>query len=124
MGVRVYPGASVHTRREPVIYSCPCGERFRAEAWRAVDATDGEAAARLLDGALNRVRCPSCDTPAELQVPVVYHDPRALRLVLVLPDSLRHRELEEGARFFQLLAEDREPPPLYVLEAQVVFGAA
>ncbi|HEY7953684.1 MAG TPA: CpXC domain-containing protein [Polyangia bacterium] len=124
MGSRVYQGGSARSRRQPVVYACPCGERFRAVGWRAVDSSDAEATARLLDGALNRVRCPSCEATAELELPVIYHDLERPRLVLVLPDSLRHRELEERAEFWKTLAGDAEPPPLYVLEAQVVFGPA
>jgi hypothetical protein len=124
MGSRVYAGRSAGTRRERIVYSCPCGERFAAEVWRAVDARDGEVAARLIDGRLNRVRCPSCEAPAEVQVPVLYHDGARQRLVLVLPDGLRHRELAERATLFAALAADEEPPPDYVLEAQVVFGAS
>jgi hypothetical protein len=124
MGSRVYGGATARTRKVPVVYCCPCGERFGAEVFAAVDSGDAEAKAALLEGRLNRVRCPSCDAISEVSVAVVYHDLRAPRLVLVLPDALRHRELEERARLYEQLALDRHPPPLYVLEAQVVFGAA
>lgn len=124
MGNRVYAGRSTRTRREPVVYCCPCGERFRVEIWRAVDSSDSQAVGRLTDGRLNRVTCPSCDASADVQVPVVFHDLAAPRLVLVLPDGLRHRELEERAAFYTQLAADAEPPPLYVLDAPVVFGAA
>jgi hypothetical protein len=124
MGVRVYAGRSARTRQETLVYSCPCGERFRAQVYRALDSSDAQAVARLLDGRLNRVACPSCDAAADLQVPVVFHDLAAPRLVLVLPDGLRHRELEERAAFFNGLAADAEPPPDYVLDAPTVFGAA
>ncbi len=124
MGSRVYGGASARTRRVPVVYCCPCGERFRVEVYASVDTGDTEAHAALLEGRLNRVRCPSCEAAADVAVPVTFHDLTTPRLVLVLPDSLRHRELEERARLYQMLAEDHQPPPLYVLEANVVFGAA
>jgi hypothetical protein len=123
MGTRVYAGRSAGTRRERIVYSCSCGERFAAEVWRAVDARDGEVAARLLDGRLNRVRCPACETTADVQLPVLFHDGARQRLVLMLPDGLRHRELAERAALFAMLAADEEPPPDYVLAAEVVFGA-
>jgi hypothetical protein len=123
MGSRVYGGASARTRRVPVVYCCPCGERFGAEVHAAVDSGDAEARAALLEGSLNRVRCPSCEAAADVAVPVIYHE-LGERLVLVLPDSLRHRELEERAALFTELAKDRQPPPFYVLEPQVAFGAA
>jgi hypothetical protein len=124
MGNRVYAGASGRCRRESVVYACPCGERFGAEVYRVVDSSDPDAMRRLVDGRLNVVRCPSCEAPADVQVPVVLHDLETPRMILVVPDGLRHRELEERAAFFTALAADREPAAHYVLEAPVVFGAA
>jgi HEAT repeat protein len=123
VGHRVYAGASTRTRKGQVVYSCPCGERYRADVWLAVDTNDAAAVERLCAGVLNRVRCTSCGAQAEVQVPVAYHDLGAPRLILVLPEAMRHRELEERARLFHELAADLEPPPLYVLEPEVVFGA-
>ena len=82
MGSRVYAGRTTSTRKERVVYSCPCGERFAAEVWRGVDARDAAEAKQLQDGTLNRVRCPSCAAQADVQVPVVFHDGAAERLVL------------------------------------------
>lgn len=124
MGSRVYAGRTASTRTERVVYSCPCGERFAADVWRAVDVRDAAEAKKLHDGTLNRVRCPSCEASAEVQLPVVFHDGAAERLVLVLPDGLRHRELAERAALFAALADDGVAPPAYVLEPHVVFGAA
>src|SRR5438874_13610640 len=106
MGSRVYAGRTASTRTERVVYACPCGERFLAEVWRAVDARDQAEAKKLHDGTLNRVRCPSCEAHADVQVPVVFHDGAAERLVLVVPDGLRHRELAERAALFGELAGD------------------
>jgi hypothetical protein len=97
MGSRVYLGRTASTRKERVVYACPCGERFAAEVWRGVDTRDEAETKRLTDGTLNRVECPSCSARAEVQVPVVFHDGARERLVLVLPDGLRHRELAERA---------------------------
>jgi hypothetical protein len=128
MGSRVYAGRSATTRKERVVYSCTCGERFPAEVYRAVDVSHVEEVRRLADGSLNRVRCPQCGAVADVQVPVVYHDTghdgRAPRLILVLPEGLRHRELAERAALLAALAEDAAPPPPYVLAPEVVFGPA
>jgi hypothetical protein len=124
MGSRVYAGRTASTRQERVVYSCPCGERFAADVWRGVDVRDTDEAKRLIDGSLNRVRCPSCEARADVQVPVVFHDGAAGRLVLVLPDGLRHRELQERAALFTQLADDGVAPTSYVLEPHVVFGSA
>jgi hypothetical protein len=119
-----YTGRSVTPRREPIVYRCSCGERFPAEVWRAIDASDAALRMRLIEGELNRVRCPSCDTAADVQVSVLYHDPVGQRLIYVAPPSDRHRELGLRAELFTLLAADAAPPTDYVLSAEVVFGAA
>lgn len=124
MGSRVYAGRTASTRVERIVYACPCGERFAADVHTGVDARDAAEAKRLIDGTLNRVRCPSCDAPADVQVPVVFHDGARERLVLVLPDGMRHRELHEKAALLARLADDAAVPPRYVLEPEVVFGAA
>src|SRR5437868_11317055 len=119
MRSRVYAGRTASTRTERVVYSCPCGERFAAEVWRGVDARDEAEAKKLYDGTINQVRCPSCEARAEVQVAIVFHDGGHERLVLVLPDGLRHRELHERAALFTQLAEDGVAPPAYVLEPAV-----
>jgi hypothetical protein len=124
MAARVYAGRSTSARRESIIYACPCGERFPAEVWRVVDSTAPLAMAALLDGTLNQVRCPSCRALADVQVAVAVHDHAAPRLALVLPDGLRHREVDELAALYVALAADKEPVTDYVLAAQVVFCAA
>ncbi len=124
MASRVYAGRSVTTRRERVVYACSCGQRFGAEVWRAVDARDADETRRLHAGLLNRVRCPSCAAESDVQVPVLFHDGAAQRLVLVLPDGARHRELAERAALFTQLAEDLVAPPDYVLAPEVIFGVA
>jgi hypothetical protein len=124
MGSRVYAGRTASTRTERVVYSCPCGERFAAEVWRGVDARDEAEAKKLYDGTINQVRCPSCAARADVQVAIVFHDGGHERLVLVLPDRMRHRELHERAALFTQLAEDGVAPTAYVLEPAVVFGAA
>ena len=122
--MKSYTGRSVHPRREQVVYSCPCGERFGAEVWRAVSAEDGALRRRLVEGDINRVRCPRCESEADVQISVLFHDAMALRLVYVAPASERHRELALRAELFTLLAADAVPPPDYVLAARVVFGSA
>src|SRR6266511_3021129 len=124
MGSRVYAGRSASTRKERVVYSCACGERFPVDVHRAVEAGHAEEVRRLAEGTLNRVRCPQCGTSSDVQVPVLFHDGGAARLILVLPEGLRHRELAERAALFAALAEDAAVPPPYVLTPDVVFGAA
>ncbi len=122
--VTAYTGRSVQSRRESIIYRCPCGERFPAEVWRAIDSDDDERRTRLIEGDLNRVRCPRCEASADVQVSVLFHDPVARRLALVAPSSERHRELALVAELYTLLASDAAPAVDYVFEARVVFGSS
>ena len=122
--MKSYSGRSVHPRREQVVYSCPCGERYAVEVWRAISAEDGALRRRLVGGDLNRVRCPRCESEADVQVSVLFHDALAQRLVYVAPPSERHRELALRAELYALLAADAVPPPDYIVGAQVVFGSA
>src|SRR6266568_3851440 len=121
-----YAGAWGRTRTEALHYSCGCGLVFAVEVHRAVNASrDPELAARLRDGTLGRVTCPSCAQAGVAEVPVVYHDEVRRQFVLVLPPGLRHRELEERAELLLALARDRGySVPAYVMEFKVVFGAA
>jgi hypothetical protein len=118
-----YQGQSAHSRKEARSYACSCGERFAVEVWRVVDArADPDAGRALVAGQLNHGRCPACAADHEVQVSVVFHDPINERLVLVLCDGLRHRELEERSLQYQRLAADGTPAPDYVRDFDVVFG--
>jgi HEAT repeats len=62
----------------------------------------------------------------ELAVPFLYHEPSRALFALVLPASLRHRELDERIELYrQLQAEPADAPiPDYVLRAEIAIGAA
>jgi HEAT repeat protein len=124
VSARDYPGETARSRSETRSFACSCGERFGVRVQRAVDArADPLAAAALCAGRVNRAACPACGREWEVQASVVYCDARAERLVLVLPDGLRHRELEERALLYRRLADDGVPAPPWVRDFQVVFGA-
>ncbi|MFW6052081.1 MAG: HEAT repeat domain-containing protein [Myxococcota bacterium] len=81
-------------------------------------ATDPDLREPTLAGILHRF-----ENGDELAVPFVYHDPDARKLALVLPPSLRHRELSERARLLEALAADAEHPiPTYARHFAVVVG--
>ncbi len=105
-----------------VLFSCPCGERHRADVWRAFDRErDTEAGAALDDGTLNQTRCPHCDRRRRVEVVVVENDPRRKRVTVHLPDGLRHRELEERALYLSALAAATTVPPSYAFEPEIRF---
>ncbi|MBL9019469.1 MAG: hypothetical protein JNL83_35095, partial [Myxococcales bacterium] len=73
--------------------------------------------------ALNVVRAEGGE-PVRVTVPVVYHDPAAELMVLVLADAHRHIELDERIRLLTKLKADEAPIPTYAKEFAVVYGAA
>ena len=118
-----YEGASGRTRVERRGYVCRCGARFAVELLRAVDAVaDPAEARRLLDGSANRARCARCGADEPLAVTVVFHDPSRALLSLLIPDGMRHRELEELGRLYLRLAGDGAAVPRYVRELRVALG--
>ena len=120
---RGYLGATAQTRSERRSYACPCGERFVVELHRALDVgKDPDLGRAFLAGELNLACCPACRRSAPVPVSVLWHDPIAERLVLVLSDGLRHLELEERGLLYQRLATDGEAVPDYVRGFGVVFG--
>jgi hypothetical protein len=94
----------------------------------SVDAVaDPELAERLHSDdpavALNSLRVAGSETVA-VPVPVVYHDPAAELMVLVLGEAHRHRELAERIAVLEALGADDAPVPAYAKDFAVVFGPA
>jgi hypothetical protein len=119
-----YEGRPGQTHEEPTHYSCACGAIFSVNVLRAVNvATDRELAEAAVAGSLNHVKCPFCNRHAHVEIAYVLHHPTEERFVLVIPENLRHRELELRAAMLEKLAADNETPvPPYAAEFQVVFG--
>jgi len=97
------------------------------EVYAAVDANaDPELGQRLVavDINLNSLTCDVDGNEYPVHVPVVYHDPVNRLFVLVLPEGMRSRELQERAALTTQLADDRAADvPQYVREFSVVFGS-
>ena len=71
-----------------------------------------------LAGELHRL-----DDGEPLDVPFVYHDPEAMKFVLVIPPGARNRELGERARLLDsLMKEHDEDVPDYVRHFAIVQG--
>jgi hypothetical protein len=93
----------------------------------AVDSQkDAALAARVHsaeeDSDLNKSVCPVCGAACFAEAPFTYHDAAAALLVLVLPESYRHRELEERASLLLSFAAAGSPLPAYALGFDVVYG--
>lgn len=114
-------------RSEDVTLTCPCGERFTATVYHAVNVTlEPRLLYRLLAGQLNVATCPNCGRQAETVQPFVYHDMRRGLFAYVHPRSdvpqddreelLKHlrrvyvRAVEESDRLARKKAPSREPP--------------
>src|SRR5262249_21207072 len=94
-----YRGALGRTQTATVHVASARGDLVSAQVYTTVDAvSDPELVDRLHSEdparALNTVRLDGGEV-VRVAVPVLYHDPAAELLVLVLADSQRHRELDE-----------------------------
>jgi hypothetical protein len=116
-----YEGRAGRTRRELVHWSAADGAGRSGSFPRVVNlGTDPHLRDGLLAGSLHRA-----DGGEELAIPTVVHDPGARRVVLFLPEALRHHEIAEKARWFAQLAEDHEALiPRYAKEPRVAVGLA
>ncbi|MCX5745643.1 MAG: hypothetical protein NT062_24470 [Proteobacteria bacterium] len=116
-----YRGALGQTRRKLVHAATDAGDLIAVEIVTAVDAlTDPDLADRLHEGALNVVRIGSRNVT--LAVSVLFHDPAAEIMVLVIPDAMRHRAFEERIAILEQLRSDDAVVPAYVKDFGVVFG--
>lgn len=119
-----YRGAVGQTQTKTVHVTSSRGDLVAATVHTTIDAlSDPDLVERLYAGTLNTVRLDG-QTSLEVAVPVVYHDPAAEVLVLVLGEAHRHREIEERIALLQRLRDDGAPIPAYVKDFAVVFGAS
>lgn len=125
---RAYQGKFGKTTTDRVRYTCRCGEVHAVDVYRSIDVkANPELSERILSNdiasALNGFRCDRTGEYHRVSIPVVYHAPDSELFVLALPESLRHRELEERIALLRSLAEDEPGPlPRYVREFGLVFG--
>src|SRR5688572_28488524 len=109
-----YRGQLGKTQTKVVLVAGAQGELIATQARTSIDAvTDPELVERLHAGTLNTV-----------SVPIVYHDPAAELLVLILADAHRHRELDERIAVLAALRDGGESVPVYAKSFAVVYGTA
>lgn len=109
-----YRGTIGRTQTATVHVTGPNGDLVTSTVYTAIDAvSDPELVEKLHADALNAV-----------VVPIVYHDPAAELLVLVLGDPHRHRELDERILLLERLRGDAASIPAYAKDFKVVFGSA
>src|SRR5687767_15910389 len=88
-----YKGTIGQTQTETVHVTNPRGDLVSATVYTTIDAvSDPDLVDRLYAGSLNSLKLEG-QGALELAVPVVYHDPAAEVMVLVLGEAHRHREI-------------------------------
>jgi hypothetical protein len=118
-----YQGSIGRTHTEVVHVTTPHGRLVAVNVHTAIDAvSDPELVEQFHTGALNVIAL-DVGQAVQLAVPVIYHDPAAEVMVLVLGEAHRHRELDERIRLYERLREEPAAIPAYVREFAVVFGA-
>ncbi len=123
-----YKGSIGRTQTTMVHVTGPRGDLISAQVHTTIDAvSDPELVERLHtddpNRSLNVVRAEG-NEPVRVTVPIVYHDPAAELMVLVLADAYRHTELDERIRLLQRLKADEAPIPTYAKDFAVVYGSA
>lgn len=117
-----YRGTVGQTQTTVVHVTDGKGDLVAATVHTSIDAlSDPELVERLNSDTLNTVR--DGDATVRLAVPVLYHDPAAEVMVLVLSEAHRHSELDERIRLLERLRADHAAVPGYAKEFGVVFGA-
>ncbi|HEV7556567.1 MAG TPA: hypothetical protein VGO00_13970 [Kofleriaceae bacterium] len=121
-----YRGAIGKTTQTVVHVTGPDGDLIAASVFTTIDAvSDPDLVDRLHSDdpgrALNAIRGDSGEM-IRISVPVLYHDPAAELMVLVLGEAHRHREIDERISVLQRLRVDDEAIPAYVKDFAVVFG--
>ncbi len=118
-----YRGTVARTRTTTFLVSTPQGME-PVTVYEAIDAVaDADIAARFLANSDVFTTVMVGAEVCGLAQPVVYHDSAAELLALVLPPSLRHREMAERVALLQRLAAESIAMPAYVRDFVVVIGS-
>ncbi len=111
------------TRHRNVTVTSANGDTFRATILELLNVTESpHIKAAFMAGQATDVVDPHSRQRYTLALPVIYHDERLRLFALVLPDSLRHAELDERARLLTRFSEAGVALPRYVREFKTVFG--
>jgi hypothetical protein len=115
-----YQGTLGRTRTEVVQVWMPDESVRTFPVYVGIDAVADPALAALARGG----RLHHVAEGVELAIPFIYHDPALPLLVLVVPETLRHRAVALRAEYMALLASDSaHAVPAYVRDLELVVGA-
>ncbi|MEO8551473.1 MAG: hypothetical protein ABI678_15955, partial [Kofleriaceae bacterium] len=119
-----YRGTIGRTQTATVHVTGPNGDLVTGTVYTTLDAvSDPELVEKLHADVLNTITAPD-GMALQLAVPIVYHDPAAELMVLVLGDAHRQRELVERIEVLERLRGDDATIPAYAKDFKVVFGSA
>lgn len=102
------------SRPNQIPIQCPqCGHNYQTPIVSIVDVgTNPQLRSLFLANQLNVGVCPQCQTPVMLEVPLVYHDPKAEFLAIYFPQQLNIPEMEKQKMIGELTqAMMRSLPP-------------
>ena len=105
--------------------TCSCGTTFEADVYRSINVSAEPALkARVLTGQLNIVRCPNCERDLAAEVPFLYHDADASRMVWVYPTSRAGQadQIREKLRRSREMLGTVLPASQIDAQRDVVFG--
>ncbi|MBA3945462.1 MAG: CpXC domain-containing protein [Herpetosiphonaceae bacterium] len=76
---------------------CPrCHAPLEAETWITVDAEERpDLVARILDGSLHTIECPTCGQNGAVPAPLLYHDGRNERVLFAVPPDMDEEQWRE-----------------------------
>lgn|GEM_PF-6972244 len=118
-----YAGEVGKTAKAVIHQSCECGALFGAEIHTSVNLhTDPELRDDLFSGRLTELACSECQRKTIALEPLVVHDPEIPLLALVVPASLRHKELELRADLLIKLSKDPADVVAYTKFVPVAYG--
>lgn len=119
-----YNGELGRTGSRPSVYNCTCGFRYPMDVYTSIDISErADLVQQLLDGNLNQGTCPQCGTHSAVDSRCVLHDPTRPMLLLYLPETMRHAEMDARASLLDDLASDpADGLPEYAIDFDVVFG--
>ena len=104
--------------------TCGCGQTFDADVFRSANVTlQPQLKDDILAGRFNRVRCPSCGREIIADVPFLYHDMDAARMIWVYPPGSAHKAeaIREKIRRSRQIIDSVLPAPASE-EPDVIFG--
>lgn len=110
-------------QEESVVAACSCGQLVASSAVRWIELPS-RLLAKLQDGTLDQVACPSCGALHSAGRAVTVHDAKEGLAFLVVPDARRAWVIEELTdHLLRIQGLDGGAPGAYLLRPQIVFGA-